>query len=124
MLTGHLIFLSQRISPITNRKVMDQPSPINELKETVERLHGGTATHAATVRVKEEFKGAVVWDGYVEVFDLAGNPKAKRAYAWMHGLDDSKAKRHVAVLEVPPVDSPQAAVKAVIAYEYRQQQKK
>jgi hypothetical protein len=51
------------------------------------------------------------------------NPKATRAYAWMHGLDDTKAKRHVAVLEVPPIDSPQAAVKAVIVYEYKQQKK-
>src|SRR5688572_17916155 len=97
---------------------------IDELKNTVERLHGGTATHVETVPVKEEFHGKTLWQGDVEVFDLTGNKLATRAYAWMHSLDDTKAKRHVAVLHVPPVDSPQAAVKAVIVYEYRQQQKK
>ena len=95
------------------------PQAIAELKATVERLHGGTATHVETVPVKEVFEGKTVWQGDVEVFDLSGNPKASRAYAWMHSLDDSQAKRHVAVLHVPPVDSPQAAVKAVIVYEYR-----
>jgi hypothetical protein len=39
----------------------------------------------------------------------------------MHGLDDTQAKRHVAVLHVPPIDSPQAAVRAVIVHEYRSQ---
>jgi predicted sulfurtransferase len=96
---------------------------IHELKETVERLHGGTATYVETVSVKEVFNDKVVWQGDVEVFDLENNPKATRAYAWMHSLDDTEAKRHVAVLHVPPIDSPQAAVKAVIVYEYRQQKK-
>lgn len=51
-------------------------------------------------------------NGYVETFNLAGHPKAKRAYAWSHrsGKDDSD-ERFVAVLEIPPVDSPQTAVK-------------
>jgi len=96
---------------------------IDELKKTIERLHGGTATHVETVPITETFEGKTVWQGDVEVFDLAGNSKAKRAYAWMHGLDDTKAKRHIAVLHIPPVDSPQAAVKAVIVYDYRQQKK-
>jgi hypothetical protein len=97
--------------------------PISELAATIERLHGGTATHVETVPVKERFGGKVIWQGDVEVFDLRDNPKATRAYAWMHSLDDTQAKRHVAVLHVPPIDSPQAAVKAVIVYEYRQQKK-
>jgi hypothetical protein len=54
----------------------------------------------------------------VEVFDLANNPKATRAYAWMHGLDDTEAKRHIAVLHMPPISSAQDAVKAVIVFEY------
>jgi len=96
---------------------------IQELKNTIEKLHGGTATHVETVPVKEVFGDKVIWQGDVEVFDLKGNPKATRAYAWMHSLDDTEAKRHVAVLHVPPIDSPEAAVKAVIVYEYRQQKK-
>ena len=59
-----------------------------DLKQTVERLHGGTATYVETVPVKEAFGDKVIWQGDVEVFDLADNPKVSRAYAWMHGLDD------------------------------------
>jgi hypothetical protein len=56
-----------------------------------------------------------VWDGVVEVFDLVGHPKAKRAYAWSHLDGDKDEKtRYVAVLEIPPVVSPETAVKASI----------
>ena len=56
-------------------------SPIEELKETVERLHGGIATYAGTVAVKEVFERKTIWQGDVEVFDLQNNPKATRACA-------------------------------------------
>jgi hypothetical protein len=98
-------------------------SHIKELAATIKRLHGAEATHVETVPVKESFEGKNVWRGEVEVFELKGHPKAKRAYAWMHGLDDTKAKRHVTVLGVRPINSPEAAVRAVIVHEYRQKEK-
>ena len=98
-------------------------SYIEELKITIKKLHGTEAGHLETVHVKESFEGKRVWEGDVEVFELQQHPKAKKAYAWIHGLDDTKAKRHVTVLAVSPITSPEAAVKAVIAYEYRQQKK-
>jgi hypothetical protein len=55
----------------------------------------------------------VIWQGDVEVFHLTGNKLATRAYTWTaSGLDDTQAKRHVAVLHVPPIDLSQAAVRA------------
>jgi len=65
--------------------------------------------------VQEVFQGKTIWNGEVEVFDLNGHPKAKRAYGWSHpdGVDN-KTERFVAVLEIPPVDSPQTAVKMAI----------
>ena len=68
----------------------------------------------------EVFQGEVVWQGKVEVFEIRGHPKTKRAYAWAHasGKDD-KGKRYVAVLELPPVDSPQTAVRAAIMQEIK-----
>jgi hypothetical protein len=60
-------------------------------------------------------------DGVVEVFDLAGHPKTSRIYAWMHDTDDpANPKRHVTVLHVPPVISPQTAVKAAIVQEFKE----
>jgi hypothetical protein len=61
------------------------------------------------------FQGQTVWQGEVEVFDLHGHPKAKRAYAWSHreGPNDD-GERFVAVLEIPPVESAVTAVRASI----------
>jgi hypothetical protein len=73
------------------------------------------ATWLGSVPVREVFKGQTVRQGDVEVFDLTGLPKAKRAYAWSH-LDGTKDEqtRSVAVLEIPPVDSAQKAVQVQI----------
>jgi hypothetical protein len=52
---------------------------------------------------------------------LAGHPKAKRAYGWSHPEgDDNKGERFVAVLEIPPVDSPKTAVKMAIYSDIKQ----
>lgn len=91
---------------------------IGELKKAIRRLHGCDAQHVATMPVKEVFQGQTVWEGEVEVFELSGHPKAKRAYAWAHLTNESdQSKRYVAVLELPPVDSAQSAVKAAIVEE-------
>jgi hypothetical protein len=61
----------------------------------------------------EQFEGQIAWQGTVEVFDLIGHSKAKRAYAWTYREGDQN--KTIAVLEIPPVDSPQSAVKVAIA---------
>ena len=84
---------------------------INDLRAVIGKLHGCRATYVETVPVHEVFRGQTVWQGNVEVFDLTGHPKAKRCYAWSH-LDkpDDSEERYVAVLEIPPVESPKSAV--------------
>jgi hypothetical protein len=95
-------------------------SHIKELGETIHRLHGAKAKHVASVSVKEVFNGQTVWDGVVEVFDLTGHPKTDKAYAWAHDTDDPlHPKRHVTVLHIPPVTSPELAVRATIVQEFR-----
>ena len=81
----------------------------------VSQLHNCGAVWRETVPVHEIFRGQTVWHGEVEVFDLNGHPKAKCAYAWSHrdGKDD-QGERFVAVLEIPPVESPVTAVRASI----------
>jgi hypothetical protein len=46
-----------------------------------------------------------------------GHPKAKRAYAWTYREGDQN--KTIAVLEIPPVDSPESAVKVAIASKAR-----
>ena len=90
------------------------------LQLAVEHLHKCAAKHTATVPVTEVFQGRTIWQGPVEVFTITGHPKAKRCYAWSHadGKDDSD-ERFVAVLEIPPVSSPETAVKVAIAAEVK-----
>jgi len=91
---------------------------IQELRETIQRLHGAEATHVESVAVKETFQGKTVWEGIVEVFDLHGHPKASRVYAWSHNMDGPQ-KRHVTVLHVAPITSAVEAVRAAIVQEFR-----
>jgi hypothetical protein len=85
------------------------------LQAAIWRLHQCGAIYRETVRVNEVFQGKTVWMGDVEVFDLMQHPKAKRAYAWAHadGPNDDQT-RFVAVLELPPVESAETAVRASI----------
>ena len=84
-----------------------------EIQHAIKQLHGCDSKHVQSVPVKEAFKGKVVWEGEVEVFDLTGHAKAKKAYAW--GYHNGKGGLEVvAVLEIPPVESPVTAVRAAI----------
>ena len=67
--------------------------------------------------VIELFKGQVAWDGVVEIFDLTGHSKAKRCYAWSYLENDEP--QYTTVLEIPPVNSAETAVKVAIAAKAR-----
>ena len=85
------------------------------LQVTVQQLHNCGAVWRESVPVQEVFNGKTIWKGEVELFDLIGHPKAKRAYGWSHPEgDDNKGERFVTVLEIPPVNSPKMAVKMSI----------
>jgi hypothetical protein len=89
----------------------------DQLKNAVVKMHGGTAKLTQSVPVRETFDGKIVWDGVVHVFELASHPTATRAYAWSSPIEGSTKRRFFAVLQQPPVDSPQAAVRAAIVAE-------
>ena len=84
-------------------------------------LHGCKCLHLETVPVIERWQGKTVWEGEVEVFELIDHPKATKGYAWAY--DKAKGSEIVAVLELPPVISPQTAVQAAIVEKMREQAK-
>lgn len=90
------------------------------LQMVIRDLHGCGSTHVGTVPVHEVFQGKTVWQGDVEVFDLKGHPKAKRCYAWSHreGAND-EGERAVTVLEIPPVESAETAVRLQIVQDVK-----
>lgn len=63
----------------------------------------------------EQFRGDVVWDGIVKVFELHGLPKATHAYAWTHETNDPKQPKR----SVPPAVFPETTVKVAIMQELR-----
>jgi hypothetical protein len=98
---------------------------IEQLQDAIRRLHGCESQYLESVDVTERYQDQIVWDGTVEVFQIRGHPKAKRAYAWAHasGKDDQR-KRFVAVLELPPVTSAQTAVRAAVMSEIKDAREK
>lgn len=92
-----------------------------QLALAISEQHGGAATHVDSVPVKETFQDKTVWEGVVEVFDLEGNPKATRAYAWSSPIEGSAKHRFYAVLHLGGVRSPVDAVRVAIVAEHRQQ---
>jgi hypothetical protein len=91
----------------------------DQLQEAIEAQHGGAARFAQSVPVRETFKGKPVWEGIVHVFDLAGHPKATRAYAWSSPIGGSDRRRFFAVLHMGAIKSPADAVRAAIVAEHR-----
>jgi hypothetical protein len=90
-----------------------------DLRVIVESQHGGRATLAQTVPVRETFKGQSVWEGIVHVFDLEGHPKASRTYAWSSAIDGSDERRFCTVLGIGAIKTPLDAVRAAIVAENR-----
>ena len=95
-------------------------SDLPALQEAVERTHGGKATFAQTVPIRETFQGQPVWEGVVHVFDLDGHPQATRAYAWSSAVEGSDRRRFYAVLQLGAIRTPLDAVRAAIVAEHRQ----
>lgn len=86
---------------------------IPDLRDTIAALHDCDCTHVETATVIEQMDGKTVWEGSVEIFDLISHPQATQAFAWSWLKDDGE-KQHIAVLNVPPIESPREAVQAAI----------
>jgi hypothetical protein len=100
--------------------VANKQDYLARLQVTVSQLHNCGAVWRETVPVTEIFQGKTFWKGEVEVFDLTGHPKAKCCYGWSHPEgEDNKGERFVTVLEIPPVVSPETAVKMAIYSEIK-----
>jgi len=97
---------------------------LRPLQDAIRRLHGCESEYAGRDDVIEDVTGPSVedlyWSGYVEIFRLHGHPEAKRCYAWStYSGEPGDEIHYVAVLELPPVDSPHAAVRAAIMAEMK-----
>ena len=85
----------------------------HRIKQIIKERFGCEAQFTGFQPVNEQFDGQTAWQGTVEIFDLIGHPTAKGVYAWQD-IEQGQSKIFT-VLKIPPVDSPQTAVKMVIA---------
>jgi hypothetical protein len=92
---------------------------VGDLKRAVERLHHCKASFLENVAVIEMFGEEPVWGGVVSVFNLEGHPQATKCYAWSSPIEGSTKRRYYAVLHIPPVDSPEKAVRASIVHDIK-----
>ena len=90
---------------------------VERLKSAVELAHHCVARHLGSEEVSDLFRGEVAWDAVVATFALEGHPKAKRCYAWSF-IEDGET-HYTTMLEIPPVDSPESAVRVSIATQGR-----
>src|SRR4051794_13992130 len=90
-----------------------------QLRDAVQNMHGGIATLAQSVPVRETWQGPRVWEGVVHVCDIAGHPTAPRAYAWSSPIEGSAKRRFFAALHTDRINSPLQAVRAAIVAEQR-----
>jgi len=97
---------------------MSDPAGIPALQDAIRHLEGVEARHVETAHVHERQGSETVWEGDVEVFELDGHPKAKRAYAWSEATTGTK-RRFFVVLHAPPVGSAAEAVRASILADAR-----
>ena len=90
--------------------VMDS---LTHIRRQIEIRHACTAHYLQSVAVREMAQDEVLWEGSVEVFQV-DHAQADRCYAWV----TTGRRGEIAIitlLGIPPVSSPQAAVRSVLA---------
>ncbi len=99
---------------------MTPPDYIEHLQKAIKKTFGLESKHIETLSVFETFRGKVMFDSEVEVFEVKGHPTAKRAYAW--AKNNEIGSDSTVVLERPPIKNALDAVRAALATEYKRRQ--
>lgn len=71
------------------------------------------------VAVIEKFGEKTVWEGKVLVFQIKNHPQTDKCYAWASDNPQTGKRKYYAVLHIPPIDSPEKAVRASIVHDYK-----
>ena len=90
-----------------------KPSDITLLEEAIRATHGCEPQYERTEAVRDMAGERTPCCGIVRVFRFPDHPKARRCYAWTYRQGEEI--KSVTVLELPPVESAESAVKAAIA---------
>lgn len=94
---------------------------IARLQEAICRLTGCSSKYVETIMVTEcfhGFRGEVLWQRQVAVFEISGYQNATRVYAWAN-KNTGQEGGTVIVLGISPVNSAHMAVAAAMAASIR-----
>ena len=83
----------------------------DELRQIVERRHGGTARLIQSVPVRDARDGKIMWEGIVYIFALRRHASTDRAYTWVSATEQD-GQWVASVLHGGRVTSPLDAVRA------------
>ncbi|HVV81779.1 MAG TPA: hypothetical protein VHE35_01825 [Kofleriaceae bacterium] len=98
---------------------LSDPAGIPALVEAIKHTHGVDATWLEAAPVVETFRGATVWSGVVQIFQVTHPSGATRCYAWSHAVETPGRRRFIVVLGAGPVVDPTVAVRVALAAEAR-----
>lgn len=88
---------------------------INRLHRTISDRHRCDSLHEQTVPLNLQDGENAVWSGHVEVFELIGHPIATLCYAWIQPIGAAAHRnRVITVMAIPPIISPELAVRSYL----------
>ena len=105
--------INNLVRPADSAEASGMAHDVSRLQRAIQQRHGCRCAHVLTVPLTVQQSGKILWQGVVEIFNLQGHATAQRCYAWTFQRNDGKEDCAV-VLEVPPIDSPRSAVRAVL----------
>jgi hypothetical protein len=83
------------------------------LQEAAEKTARARVQDTGWLAIKETFRGQVVWEGTVTLFEISCDPK-RIIYGWTVSGRNGGGPEHVTVKKGGAIDSPLAAVRAWI----------
>jgi hypothetical protein len=94
---------------------------IGDLKRAVEYTCACKASYMGQVAMIEKYGEKTIWKGIVYIFRIIGHPQTDICYAWSSPMEGSSKRRYYTVLKIPPIDSPEKAVRAALVRDYKQE---
>jgi hypothetical protein len=98
------------------RQLLVKMNHLPLIRTAIREVYGCDCEHIATHEVSTVV-GDVRWTGLVEQFTLMGYPYCKHAFGWME--ETSRKGKPCVILQMWPVETPEAAVQAVFEREFR-----
>jgi hypothetical protein len=75
------------------------------LQDAIQHMYGLRSEWLESVPIREVFRGELVFEGEIQIFAVE-HPKASRAYAWSHLVNEETGRRKFfVVLGMPPIGS-------------------